>query len=428
MGMDRVIGGSDHRQGKQVKRVFVGWWQVVVSMLNQAVAPGTIITCFSVIAFPIQKEFATSRVVLMLTMTLTYLVNGLANPLLGAAMDRYSLRKILMGGAVCLAAGYFALSFSTSIIHVYLAYGLLLALALTALGPLSYSTLLPRWFVRRRARAVGLTVAGYALGGMVLPIIFQKLIELFGWRDAVRLFACFVIVVVLPIVAWLVVDRPADVGLFEDDEAQPPPVEVGNSIDERQTTRDLMAMMNFWVVTLAIGLVLCGVSGVLGNLVPIVTSKGFTASQGAVVVSCFSAGSLILKLLYAAIGDRLTPRLGLSGGLMFFLLSNFFFLNADTYPMLLIASFLLGGAVGVSLPLWSYLTARLFGARNVGRVFGLMTLLVMPISLVAPPILGRIYDVTGNYDYGFIGFISLALAMFVLVSRLRMAAQASIPS
>jgi predicted MFS family arabinose efflux permease len=235
--------------------------------------------------------------------------------------------------------------------------------------------------------------------------------------------------VVLPIIAWLVVDRPADVGLFADDKAQPPPVEVGDSIDERQTTRELMAMMNFWVVTLAIGLVLCGVSGVLGNLVPIVTSKGFTASQGAVVVSCFSAGSLILKLLYAAVGDRLTPRLGLSGGLMLFLLSNFSFLVADTYPMLVIASFLLGGAVGVSLPLWSYLTARLFGARNVGRVFGLMTLVVMPISLVAPPVLGRIYDVTGNYDYGFIGFIALALAaMFVLVSRLRMAAHASIPS
>ena len=412
--------------GKPVRKLFVGWWQVIVSMLNQAVAPGAIIVCFSVISFPIQKEFQTSRTVLMLTMTLTYLVNGLANPLLGAAMDRYSIRKILMGGAVCLAAGFFALSFSTSIVHVYLAYGLLLAFAMTTLGPLSYSTLLPRWFVRRRARAVGLTVVGYALGGLVLPIIFQKLIEYFGWRDAVRFFAGFVIVVVLPIIGWLVVDRPADVGLFADGEAQPPPVEVGDSIDERQTTRELMAIMNFWVVTLPIGLVLCGVSGVLGNLVPIVTSKGFTSSQGAVVVSCFSAGSLMLKLLYAAVGDRLTPRLGLSGGLVFFLISNLFFLRADTYPMFVFASFLLGCAVGVSLPLWSYLTARLFGARNVGRVFGLMTLVVMPISLLAPPVLGRISDVTGNYDYGFVAFIVLTLAMFVLVLRLRMHAQAPI--
>jgi MFS family permease len=409
------------------KRIFVGWWQVVVCMLNQAMAPGTIIVCFSVIAVPIQKEFETSRTALTLTMTLTYLVNGLTNPWLGAAMDRYSIRKILIGGAMCLAAGYFALSFSTSIIHVYLAYGLLLALAITTLGPLSYSALLPRWFVRRRARAVGLTVAGYGLGGLILPIVFQRLIELVGWRDAVRLFAGFVIVVLLPIIAWLVVDRPADAGLFADDEAQPPPVVAGDSVDERQTTGNLMAMMNFWVVTLAIGLVLCGVSGVLGNLVPIVTSKGFTASQGAIVVSCFSAGSLVLKLLYAAVGDRLTPRLGLSGGLMFFLLSNFSFLRADSYSMLVIASFLLGGAVGVSLPLWSYLTARLFGARNVGRVFGLMTLVTMPISLLGPPVLGRIYDVTGNYDYGFVGFIVLTLAMFVLVSRLRMDAKAQTP-
>jgi hypothetical protein len=71
-------------------------------MLNQAVAPGTIVVCFSVLAVPLQR-FAPSRAVLMLTMTIVYLVNGLASPAIGAAMDRYSIRKLLMGGAILLA-------------------------------------------------------------------------------------------------------------------------------------------------------------------------------------------------------------------------------------------------------------------------------------------------------------------------------------
>jgi MFS family permease len=170
------------------KTFATGWWQVGVSMVNQGVSSGSIVIAFSVIAVSLQKEFETSRAALMLTMTITYLINGFANPILGAAMDRYSIRKILLGGAVCLAGGYVALSYATSVIHVYLAYGLLLGLANATLGPLSYSTLLPRWFVKWRARAVGITALGYSIGGFLLPPLFHFLIETYGWRDAVRIF------------------------------------------------------------------------------------------------------------------------------------------------------------------------------------------------------------------------------------------------
>jgi MFS family permease len=388
-------------------------------MLNQAAASGTIIVCFSVFAVPLQKDFGVSRAVIMLTMTITYLINGLSNPVLGAAMDRYSIRRILMGGAVFLSVGYFALSFASSLIQVFLAYGIFLSLASAAMGPLSYSTLLPRWFVRRRAKAVGVTVLGYALGGFFLPPLFQFLIDGFGWRVTVRLFAAFVIIVVLPLIGWLVVDRPSDVGLYADGEAQPPPADEREQGEQPYSTPALLRMMNFWVITICLGLVICGAAGILGNMVPFVISRGFTAKDGALVLTAFSAGTFCSKLLYTAFGDRLNPRLGLAIGLFFFTLSSFCFLRAYTYPMLLIGSFFHGMGVGVALPLWSYLTARVFGTRNVGRVFGLMTIVTMPASLLAPPVLGRIFDRTGTYNDGFILYVCLGLAALVLVPWLR---------
>jgi MFS family permease len=151
------------------KTIFAGWWQVAIGMLTQAAATSTIVTCYSVIAAPLGKEFGANRAELGLVMTITYLIGGLINPVVGTAMDRFSVRKMMLAGGVALAAGYLALSFATSMTGVFLAFGLLLSLANTALGPLSYSTLLPRWFVARRARAFGLTVAGYGLGGFFLP-------------------------------------------------------------------------------------------------------------------------------------------------------------------------------------------------------------------------------------------------------------------
>jgi cyanate permease len=255
------------------------------------------------------------------------------------------------------------------------------------------------------------------------------LIDAFGWRDAVRLFAAFAIVFVVPVIGWLIVDKPSAVGLYPDGDPQPPPVAIGeNHAGPQESTKALLGNMNFWVVTLGVGLVVCGAAGVLGNMVPFVISRGFTAARGALVLSCFSAGSFSSKLLYAAFGDRLSPRLGLAAGLVLFMLSSFFFLDAHAYPVLAVGSFLHGTAVGVALPLWSYLTARLFGSRNVGRVFGLMTIVVTPLSLLAPPVLGRIYDLTGAYDYGFILYIVLALFALLLVSRLRMDAPVPIAS
>ena len=407
------------------KTIFAGWWQVAIGMLTQAAATGTIVTCFSVIAAPLAKEFGASRGELGLVMTLTYLIGGLINPILGTAMDRFSIRKIMLGGGAALAAGYLALSFATSMTGVFVAFGLLLALANAALGPLSYSTLLPRWFVARRARAFGLTVAGYAIGGLFLPPLCAFMIDSFGWRNVVRWFAAFVILVLIPLIAWLVIDRPSDVGLYPDGDVQPSPVTTSAAAEPSQSTGALLRDRNFWVITICICLVLVGSAGLLSNMVPFALSRGFAAKQGALFLTCFSAGSLTSKVLYTFFGDRLNPRAGLAAGLLFFTASSGCFLRGHTYPVLLTASFLFGMGVGISLPLWSYLTARVFGTANVGRVFGLMNVVTMPFLLLAPPAMGAIFDRTRAYDDGFILYICLGLAALLLVPRLRVVAIAS---
>jgi MFS family permease len=404
------------------KHIFAGWWQVAICMLTQAAATGTIVTCYSVFAAPLGREFGASRGELGLVMTLTYLVGGLLSPVLGTAMDRFSIRKIMLGGGVALGAGFLAVSFATSMMLVFLAFGLLLALANAALGPLSYSTLLPRWFVARRARAFGLTVAGYAIGGLILPPLFALLIESFGWRNAMRLFTGFVVLVVIPLIGWLVTDRPADVGLYPDGNPQPSRVTTAAPAEPSQSTGELLRDINFWVITLCICLVLIGAAGLLSNMVPFALSRGLGARQGALFLSCFSAGSLTSKVLYTFFGDRLNPRAGLATGLLFFTVSSSCFLYGHTFAVLLVASFLFGMGVGTSLPLWSYLTARVFGTANVGQVFGLMNVVTIPLSLLAPPVMGAIFDRTGAYDDGFILYICLGLAALTLVPKLRMVA------
>jgi hypothetical protein len=81
--------------------------------------------------------------------------------------------------------------------------------------------------------------------------------------------------------------------------------------------------------------------------------------------------------------------------------------------------------VGTALPLWSYLTARVFGTANVGRVFGLMNVVTMPISLSMPFVMGAVFDRTRAYDDGYLMYVALGVCAFLLIPRLRVAPMAT---
>jgi MFS family permease len=413
------------------KRIFAGWRQVLISLINQAVASGSIIVAFSVVAVALQKEFQPSRAALMLTVTIQYITTHLVHPYIGTLMDRYSIRKITFIGAAAIVAGYVALSYAASMIQVYAIYGTLFAVGAAMMSTLAYAALLSRWFVRQRARAMGITTMGMSFGGFLFPPLLHYLIEDFGWRTAMRLFSVVLAVTILPLIAWLTVDRPSDIGLYPDGDAVPPPAAETKTAAtaEKLPTMTFLRDINFWVITIVIGLVLAGAGGVLANLAPLAISKGFTVAQGAFAISCFSMGSFASKILYAWLGDRLRARTGLATGLFIFVLSSFAFVHPVTPAVLLAAAFLQGLAVGTMLPLWSYLTAQVFGQAHVGRVFGYVTAFAAPFLISFPPFLGWMFDRTGAYDDGFYLYIGLALAAALLVPRYRAgtAAQAAAP-
>ena len=52
-----------------------------------------------------------------------------------------------------------------------------------------------QWFVKYRALAVGLAVAGSGIGNVAYPPLANTLIKQYGWRDAFRILTCTLVVV-----------------------------------------------------------------------------------------------------------------------------------------------------------------------------------------------------------------------------------------
>jgi len=401
--------------------IFPGWWQVVVAFIIQAVAAASIFTAYSIIAVPLQEAFEPSRMVLMLGVTAVVLGSGLLSPVFGPAIDRYSVRALMLAGSASMAIGFWLLSITTSMTQVIVVYAVFMSVSMVLLGPMTASALLARWFTRRIGFAMGIAASGTAVGGLLIPPLLQGLIDGVEWRMALQIFGTVVFLITAPIIGLLVINKPSDRNLFADGDSEPPAVSETPVDASLVSASALFRSANFWLASIMLCLIFAGGISVISNLLPLVVGKGIDPAKGAILLSIYSGANFGGKLLCAALVDRFDCRWVFAAMLSVLTLGAFCFLQADSYTMLVFASLIMGLSTGGALPFWSVFLAQAYGPENIGRVMGLMTVVIMPANLVGAPLFGLIHDRTGSYDYAFIGYIVLLVIAILLVPQLRTA-------
>lgn len=399
---------------------FYGWWLVVVAFLVQMVSTGAVMFSYGVVVVPLADEFGASRMTMMLGMTGMTLVSGIVSPWLGSMVDRRSLRNLMAMGSVSLCLAYLCLSLSTAMWQVPLIYAMFMPLATMLLGPLGATTLLARWFSRKRGMVMGVAAIGTSVGGFLFPPIVQWLIETWEWRIALRLLAGVTLLITLPAILLLVVDRPSDRQLQPDGDDAPaegaPAMTPGPDFS---SSRQILTNRNFWLIAVAISLLFAVYTALLSNLVPFARDVGTSAERSALLLSVMALMGIVGKLVFGVVGDHIDLRLGLSLAVMLVMVGLGCFLAASDYNLLLAGAVAIGLAAGGMLPVWGSLLARIFGAASYGRVMGLMNPVIMPVTLLAPPFAGLMHDVTGSYRVAFAVFAGILVISLILLPLIR---------
>lgn len=386
-------------------------------MLVQAISSSSVFMSYSIVVAPMKIAFEPSNMVLMLGITVTIVAGGVLSPFIGTAIDRLSIRLLMLLGALMLAAGFFTLSLTTSMLQVLLVYGLLIAIGNVLLGQISASALVARWFARRRGLAMGIATSGVAVGGILVPPLLQLLMDSFDWRVALQIFSGILLAISAPVIALLVIDRPADRNLHPDNDSSPQNIQEN---PPAMTTRELVRNSTFWVLALVMAIVFFGPLALVSNLIPFVTNNGISAASGALLISIYAAASFFGKLLYAGFADRVDQRIALIGILMAMTVGIGGYYVGGSFSMLAAASVLTGLSSGAVLPLRSTLFAHIYGPDNLGRVLGLLSFFTLPFSLVAAPLFGFIYDRAQSYDPAFIGYAAMLVVCIVMLLRVRL--------
>ncbi|ULQ47798.1 MFS transporter [Flagellatimonas centrodinii] len=397
-------------------RLYFGWWVLAAVFVGEMFAIGSTSYAFGLFVVPAGEAYGASRGTLNTGLILFLLGMGLSAPFIGRLLDRYPARWVMGVGTLAMAAGFVGVGLAPTLQLSALCILLLIGPGAAAIGPLAANTLVTRWFIRHRGKALGLAAVATSLGGVAVVPLMAWNLDRFGWRMALVLQGAIILVVVGALVLWRIRSRPQDLGLT-------PPADAGtvSAVQSRQwTVGELVRTRDFWFIAFSVGLIFGINQSVLASLVPYATDAGIGLAQATLLVSALSVCSILGKLLFGAVADRYDKRRLLLVPVACTLLQLVTLVSEPSFPVLLVICGLAGFAIGGELPVWAALVGERFGQVSFGTAMGLMSPVNTVIGLLAIGFVGGAFDTSGSYAMPFTvlsGFVVLSGVLTLLISR-----------
>ncbi len=156
-------------------------------------------------------------------------------PLIGAAADRFGVRRVALASQLGLCLGYLGLAFNGGSLPGYYIGWAVLSVLGAGTSPIVWTKAVASWFEQNRGLALGLTLCGTGLVAIVGPAIIGGLIAAHGWRAGFIALAAAQLLIGWPLTAILLRtrERPAASGVAV-------PIE-GTTVAEGRTNHALLA-------------------------------------------------------------------------------------------------------------------------------------------------------------------------------------------
>jgi MFS family permease len=365
----------------------------------------------------------TSRSLLAGGLALVVTFMGLLAPVVGRAIGRWSIRRVMAGGLVSLALMLLLASVATSAWQFVAAFGLLGGVAAACLVIVPPTTLINNWFVEQRGKATGIVMIPFLV--MAMPPVAAAAITSFGWRPTCTGLALMV-VLLLPLTR-LIVDRPADVGqtpLGAGRAAAATPADTALAAEAWSPAREPA----FWATTYCGGIVAGAGVTISTHLVPYAAGAGHGLSSSAFLLTLMGGAGMAGGVLFGLLADRIGGARTL--GVMCLVLALLWpaLLGSSDYAALALVSAGFGLCMSAVIPVVATLFGNLYRSRSFAPIMGLYSLSAMPFGLVMPIVAGWLFDITASYRTVFLAFALLFAGAVVLLAYVDRAERAHRPA
>lgn len=400
------------------------WWILAAVFITQMVALGATTFSFGLFVQPLGAEFTASRAELNSGMILILLGQAVCNPILGRLMDRYSVRFIMITGLACTSIGMMVIAHAQSLWVMALATLLLLAPGVTAVGPLCGATLVAKWFDSHRGKAMAISSIATSMGGFVIVPYLGVLIEQFGWRMSLQIHSIANFLLLVPLV-WFVIGNRTEMLKHSATKITSEGSGTASLPTPVWNIPSLVRDRNFWLISATVGVAFSIGMSVVISIIPYGTDLGLSITQAAWLLSTLSVCGIAGKMLAGYLADHYDKRLLMTVALVINMAYLMILYAKPSYSLLLLTCAISGLTTSGVYPLYSALLADCYGKQYFGTVLGTISMVSMPLGLVAIWYVGFLFDKTGNYDLVFLSYTAMLLISIVLINFVRLPAKST---
>jgi len=341
---------------------------------------------------------------------------GFLSIITGGLTDRFGPRIILVVCGFFFGLGYLLMSQINTIWQLYLFYGVIVGIGVSAADVPLLSTI-ARWFTKRRGTMSGIAKAGTGTGILIMPIVISKLISTYDWRTACIVIGIIGLVIIVSAAQFLRRD-PAQMGQLPDGEEKPNAVSF-NSADGGFSLREAIHLRQFWTICAIYFVFFFCAHTILVHIAPHAEDLGISVANAASMISIIGGASIVGRLTMGNAGDRIGNKPALIVCFLILLASLLWLRLANELWMLYLFAVIYGVAHGGFIALFSPIVAELFGTGSHGVILGTVLATGTIGGTIGPILAGHTFDVTGSYQPVFLVCAALSVTGTILASLLR---------
>jgi len=402
------------------KPKFFYGYVLVAAALGSILVVWGIFYSFGIFFEPMLTELGWTRAVTSGAFSLCITLYGLLAIGMGRLTDKFGPRLVITTCGLFFGLGYLLMSQITAVWHLYLFYGVIIAIGGSGLYVPLISTI-ARWFVQRRGVMTGIVVSGIGLGTMLIPPVVSWLISIYGWRTSFIIVGVIALVLVVSAAQFFRRD-PGQMGLspYGEHEVKPESLKLsisGLSFQEAIHTRQ------FWLLCAIYFGSWFALNPILVHIVIHATGPEISAASAAIILAIIGGAKIAGAVIMGSAADRIGNKLALIIALILMSMALLWLLVAKEVWMFYLFAAVFGFAYGGVITLLPGITAELFGLTSHGSILGIVMLSGVTFGGALGPVLaGGIFDVTGNYYLAFLisaglGIIAIALTLLLRVPQ-----------
>ena len=375
---------------------------------------------YGVFLVPLSEHFNWERAAVTSVYSIYMLSLGVGSLIAGMVFDKFGARIIYLVGTAFLAISYSMAVFLENLFQFYLFIGLFGGLGAAMIGIIPAQSLISRWFNRRLGTALSLAYAGQGLGTLIMAPTAQFFIAWFGWSKAYSYagICFFILLILITILPWKAISEGANNNPRRAEGGKPAG---GPSLLEGLKTS------SFWGFFFIFGITAFSIFGVSLQIVAYLVDYGFSETESAL---CFGFVGMLAfpgMALTGLAADKWPRHLVASVSYALSLLGIGALALIQIFPnWALLTVFMIGFGLsaGARGPIITTLMAELFAGRGLASIYGASNLGQGLGAAIGAYSSGLLYDLTGNYNTGFLLYSCLVLvaaSLFWLIPEIRKA-------